>query len=349
MKNLNDYQTQIGLLGKSLLYDFCEIFSPEYLSVVETKIRKKENESTKRFKKLRSLYSYEKKSILTDELPTPWLLTKWENEVKEYYESLGFTGLFLENLVNTFKYYKQVVARYLTPASTLLSLETGENISQEIFKTSSLQIFDHYDSHQSLLKIYSEGFVGSHLAADIKFVENFDFSEVHRVLDLGGGFGHLGELLGASGINTAYDVFDLPGVFSTYENRIRANRERLGQYHFIAGDFFSTQSTIPELGAVEYQLIVLGWILHDWSDEKCIEILRKSTQNLTHGGQIVVLEALSGGNELKFTFLDWVIYVMANGFERSLDDYERLADCAGLKVEKVREHFNRSEICLIKK
>ncbi|KAK9109373.1 hypothetical protein Sjap_017433 [Stephania japonica] len=103
------------------------------------------------------------------------------------------------------------------------------------------------------------------------------FDGVESVVDVGGGDGTtLGMLVKAfpwiKGIN-----FDLPHVVSVAP-------ERNGVEH-IGGDMFKA---VPQADAT-----FLMWVLHDWCDEECIEILRKCREAIPKDkGKVIIVDAV---------------------------------------------------------
>nr|GMC85308.1 (RS)-norcoclaurine 6-O-methyltransferase-like [Ipomoea batatas] len=98
------------------------------------------------------------------------------------------------------------------------------------------------------------------------------------VVDVGGGDGTTVEMLvkafpGVKGIN-----FDLPHVVSVAPKRPGV--------HHVGGNMFQR---IPKADAV-----FLMWVLHDWGDEECIQILSKCREAIPEetAGKVIIAEAI---------------------------------------------------------
>jgi hypothetical protein len=98
----------------------------------------------------------------------------------------------------------------------------------------------------------------------------YDFGRFGRVLDLGGGYGGvLGELLKAHPDQTGA-VFDLPFLKDGAEAYQR-NAGVADRAQFMGGSFF-------EAAPGGFDLILMKFIIHDWSDPEAKTILRKSRE-----------------------------------------------------------------------
>lgn len=79
---------------------------------------------------------------------------------------------------------------------------------------------------------------------------------------------------------------------------------------------------------------LLQWILHDWDDDHCIEILKKSYEATPKDGKVLIVDALIDGsqgslNRLGLLFdIHMMIYTMG-GKERSEEEFSQLFSKAG--------------------
>ncbi|KAI8626145.1 S-adenosyl-L-methionine-dependent methyltransferase [Xylariaceae sp. FL1651] len=99
---------------------------------------------------------------------------------------------------------------------------------------------------------------------------------------------------------------------------------------FQAHDFFTPQ---PIHGARAYYL---RNVLHDWPDEKCIEILRNIMPAMTSESRILIDEMIlpEKGAPWRATQQDFIMGACIAAQERSHDEWLALFDRAGLKVER---------------
>jgi hypothetical protein len=116
--------------------------------------------------------------------------------------------------------------------------------------------------------------------------EAVDFGRFQRLLDVGGGSGAYDIELCRRYPHLGATVYDLPLVTGIAAGKI-AEAGLGGRIATVAGDFFA-DAAFP----AEHDVILLSMILHDWSETKNREILRKCHAALPHGGTVIVSELL---------------------------------------------------------
>ncbi|HXH29792.1 MAG TPA: methyltransferase [Bacteriovoracaceae bacterium] len=237
-------------------------------------------------------------------------------------------------LQDSIAYDMLVVRKYLTPEATLLGLKTAAPIADKLFHLHSPQIFDHYQSHSQLLQIYGKGFASSHIWSDLDFLDKLSFAPGETVVDVGGCFGNLGRLL-LPLRDVKYHCLDLPALKDTFKVDINSSTQAFGhRFQFVPGNFFDHSSNeIQGIAGKKFNKLFLGWILHDWNDEQCLEILKKCSRHMLSDSELLVFEILPNERKMAFNFTDWLMLVMADGHERTARQYEVLFQRAGLKAQ----------------
>ncbi|MFE4588368.1 methyltransferase [Streptomyces laurentii] len=157
--------------------------------------------------------------------------------------------------------------------------------------------------------------------------ETVDWSPSSVILDIGGADGFLlGGILSAaphaSGI-----LFDRPTVIDEVNRRGGVPGCRT-----VPGDFFVAVPT----GADTH---LLCSVLHDWTDEQSVDILRSSRRALAPGGRLLVIEMLvpEDGSPHISRWSDLGMMVLTGGRERSRAGFTRLLHAAGYQVNQVLE------------
>ncbi len=152
----------------------------------------------------------------------------------------------------------------------------------------------------------------------------YDFSQFHTLVDVGGGAGlQLATVLRAFP-QLEGTLFELPHVAAVAQKAL-SGEAVADRCQVVAGDFFAT---VPS-GADAY---LLKRVLHDWSDEDAIRILRSCRQAMGPTSKLLVVEIIIGfGNQL-FPYgerLDLLMQVLFGSQERTLAEYEGLFSQAG--------------------
>ncbi|WP_267899900.1 methyltransferase [Lentzea atacamensis] len=76
-------------------------------------------------------------------------------------------------------------------------------------------------------------------------------------------------------------------------------------------------------------------MLHDWDDEQCHRVLARCVDALNRDGRVIIVESIRGLRVS--TEMDLVMLVHFGGQERSVAQFERLAETHGLVLDSVTE------------
>ncbi|VVA28446.1 PREDICTED: trans-resveratrol [Prunus dulcis] len=156
------------------------------------------------------------------------------------------------------------------------------------------------------------------------------FEGLNSLVDVGGGTGNMAKAIAKAFPNINCTVLDQPHVV--------ANLQGTHNLDFVGGDMFEK---IPPANA-----IFLKWILHDWSDEESVKILKKSREAIlskNEGGKVIILDINVSADNTKMdkksieTQLMWDMLMMVDlsGKERSEAEWEKLFLTAGFSHYKI--------------
>ncbi|XP_010916035.1 trans-resveratrol di-O-methyltransferase [Elaeis guineensis] len=153
---------------------------------------------------------------------------------------------------------------------------------------------------------------------------------VRSVVDVGGGTGTLAKAIAKAFPEVRCMVLDLPHVVDTVHEGEKEGVE------FVGGDMFEH---IPPADAV-----LLKWILHDWSDEHCIRILKRCKEAIPpkkDGGKVIIIDIVVGVTtdfsisvEPQLLF-DIEMMILCTGKERSETEWRHLFHVAGFSDYKI--------------
>jgi acetylserotonin N-methyltransferase len=185
-------------------------------------------------------------------------------------------------------------------------------------------IFDGFfkteeDKRDFLAAMHGFGLLSSPLV-----VRAFDLSGFRRLVDLGGGTGHLAIAACERYAQLRAAIFDLPPVVEIARENVKLSQVR-DRVELIAGDFFA--DPLPEA-----DLYSLGRIVHDWSEKKIRALLVKIYQRLPRGGALLIAEKLlredkSGPVSAQMQSLSML--VCTEGKERAPSEYAALLGQVG--------------------
>ncbi|KAI7751332.1 hypothetical protein M8C21_002892 [Ambrosia artemisiifolia] len=102
----------------------------------------------------------------------------------------------------------------------------------------------------------------------------------------------------------------------------------VGEQEHVGGDMFKE---VPQGDAM-----FMKWILHDWSDDSCIKLLKNCYRALPRNGKVIIVEMIlpflpdTSSSVKVSTGLDVTMMThIHGGKERSEDEFLALAKCAG--------------------
>ena len=82
---------------------------------------------------------------------------------------------------------------------------------------------------------------------------------------------------------------------------------------------------------------MLSHVIHDWDDDRCLEILRNCRQAMDPNGRLLLVEMVipPGDDPHPGKMLDMVMLSLPGGMERSEQEYRELLDTAGFRLTQV--------------
>jgi hypothetical protein len=173
--------------------------------------------------------------------------------------------------------------------------------------------------------------------ASISGVENpaiakaYDFARFATLVDVGGAHGHLLATILRRNRKLRGVLYDQPQVVAAAAKSGFLSEHSLARRcETEGGDFFQS---VPE-GAGGY---LLKYILHDWTDDQALQILRNCRTAMAPSGRVLVVErVITPGNGADWgKLLDINMMVVPGGRERTKDEFRDLFRRAGLKLTRV--------------
>lgn len=204
------------------------------------------------------------------------------------------------------------------------SIQTGETAFEYVF---GQRYFDYLVAHPEAGELFNSWM--TRVAEMNRSVISAIFSpeQPGKVIDIGGGQGALLNAALASNPRLTGVLFDLPEVVAD----VTLDKAVAPRCEIVGGNFFES---VPEGG----DIYVLQQILHDWSDEGCLEILRHCHEAMNEGGRLFILEAvLEGPNKPDFNkFMDLHMLVLNHGGrERTEAEFRDLLSKAGFTITRI--------------
>ncbi|WP_449062415.1 methyltransferase [Planomonospora algeriensis] len=157
----------------------------------------------------------------------------------------------------------------------------------------------------------------------------YDFSGVRALVDVAGGKGHILAAVLKAHSNVRGVLFDQEAVVpGSREFFTEAGLE--DRCECVAGDFFVS---VPS-GADAY---LLGSVIHNWSDEDAVRILRNVRSAMADDGRVLLVELVVPDDDRPHISKDVDMRMLAlfgEGVERSTSEYAELLGKAALRFER---------------
>lgn len=176
----------------------------------------------------------------------------------------SLTHLFLLNfhkdLIDSWLYLKEAVQEGVTPFK----------------RAHGSAMFEHMEKNPGLAALFDEAMKSQSNLLTENTADKYrdELMQINELVDVGGGTGAtlstiISKFPHIKGIN-----FDLP--------RVIARAPPISGVEHVGGDMFNE---IPRGGA-----ILLKWILHNWDEERCLEILKNCWKALPTSGKVIIVE-----------------------------------------------------------
>lgn len=206
-------------------------------------------------------------------------------------------------------------------AEILATVRTGKPAIEIVHGKMS---FEALFSNPAVGRSFNDGMTNISARTAPAVLAAYDFSGIRKLVDVGGGHGHLLRSILKRYPGIEGTLYDLESVVKG-----AAQDERL---NVVAGDMFES---VPA-GADAY---MMQHIIHDWDDAAARQILtncRKALKGVP-GGKVLLLEGvIREGNEPDpAKFLDLEMLTMCTGKERTEEQYRELLASAGLKLNRI--------------
>ncbi|MDQ0779947.1 hypothetical protein QF026_008413 [Streptomyces aurantiacus] len=177
--------------------------------------------------------------------------------------------------------------------------------------------FDYFGRHPEEGALFASSMANATDLVIHDVIAALDLDGVSVAVDVGGSTGALVQALLKKHQDLKGVVLDMPHVV---DSAVEAAGEAgvLDRFSAVAGDFFK------EVPAAD--LYLLKMVLHDWSDEQCLTILRNCRASANPGARAAVVESVVGkvGESNFGALLDMNMLAATHGQERDLDEYDAL-------------------------
>ncbi|MBV9210982.1 MAG: methyltransferase [Acidobacteria bacterium] len=206
------------------------------------------------------------------------------------------------------------------------AVETGQPTTERVL---GMRLFEYLWQKPEVGQIFNDAMSGLATQVAQAVASAYDFSGTGCVVDVGGGQGTLLASILRAYPETRGILFDGEAVVEGANRRLEAMglAERC---EVVGGDFFER---VPEGG----DIYLLSSVLHDWDDERGLQILRNCRRAMRRNSKLLVIECvIPHSSEPCFSkLLDLQMLVVTGGRERTEEQFQTLLSAAGFELTNI--------------
>ncbi|KAJ3690538.1 hypothetical protein LUZ61_019702 [Rhynchospora tenuis] len=186
-------------------------------------------------------------------------------------------------------------------------------------KAYGMTAFEYNAKNPRISRLFNEGMKNHSVIFTKKLLQLYEgFSDINTLVDVGGGVGVTLSMITSKYSNIKGINFDLPHVV--------ADAPLYSRVEHVGGDMFES---IPSGDA-----ILMKWIMHDWSDEHCLTILKNCYKALPENGKVIMFDSIipmKPDATARGAFHGDLLMLVYNpgGKERTEKEFRSLAEGAG--------------------
>lgn len=213
------------------------------------------------------------------------------------------------------------------PNGDLAEVVTSADTNPVFRRIFGMSFFEHWAQEGVPAEDFHRGMSAMSEVENQLLVRSYDFPEGATVVDVAGGFGGLLRRVLQENPTVRGKLFDRPHVLE---------RHRLGElgdddrWELVSGDFFKS--------CPRGDIYMLKYIMHDWSDEDDIRILRNCRAAMAPGGRVLIMDPVIPRGNTPHPGKEMDLLVMAiydGGRERTEEELRRLLAAADLRLNRV--------------
>ena len=185
-------------------------------------------------------------------------------------------------------------------------------------------MLEHLRRHPADGAVFNEAMVGKSRRVLPAVIDAYDFGRCERIVDVGGGHGHLLRAILERVPHVTGVLFELPQVAAEIAHPPSS------RFEIVAGDLFA--DPLPEADTY-----VMMDLLHDWPDERAAQILAAVRRAAPIGARALLVETLIAEEPGRQAgkVLDVIMLATTGGRERTAAEHGRLLASAGFTLERV--------------
>jgi hypothetical protein len=205
------------------------------------------------------------------------------------------------------------------------SVQTGRSAAYKVY---GMNGFEWFEKHPEEAVNFNNGMTDMSQSEAPAVAASCDFSRFKTIVDIAGGFGTLLAAILEKTPGLHGTLFEMPYLIEQAKTApiLAPFADRCS---FEGGSFFDA---VPS-GKDAY---IMKHIIHDWDDEKSVQILRNCRKAMKPDSRLLVVEQVVGGRNQPGVakLLDLEMLVAPGGLERTEAEWRDLYSAAGFRLER---------------
>ncbi|HXL22860.1 MAG TPA: methyltransferase [Candidatus Dormibacteraeota bacterium] len=204
-------------------------------------------------------------------------------------------------------------------------VRTGKQALEQIY---GAHIFEFLKQHPDEGQTFNDAMTELSMIDGPAVADAYNFTAIRSIVDIAGGHGFLLATILQRNPNMRGTLYEMPHVLEgAKKGPLQPLMERCV---FASGDMFSS---VPP-GADAY---IMKHIIHDWTDDLCLQILTACRKGVNSGGKLLVVDTvIQPGNDFSpGKFLDLQMLIFPGGCERTEKQFRDLFAAAGWQLSRI--------------
>ena len=204
-------------------------------------------------------------------------------------------------------------------------VRTGKQAMEKIY---GAHVFEFMGQHPEEAQIFNDAMTDLSMIDSPAVADAYDFSGIHSIVDIAGGQGLLLATILKRNAHLKGTLYEIPRVVQGAANG--PLKPVMSRCTLASGDMFSS---VPS-GADAY---IMKHIIHDWQDDKCVQILKACRKGVNSGGKLLVVDnVIQPGNDFSSgKFLDLQMLIFPSGSERTEKQFRDLFAASGWQLSRI--------------
>ncbi|MFF9020300.1 methyltransferase [Streptomyces eurythermus] len=188
-------------------------------------------------------------------------------------------------------------------------------------------LFDYLNTHEESARVFHTGIADLSTIEQGRVADSYAFPERGTVVDVGGGPGGFLRTILTKNPGLRGVLYEQAQVL---EQHILDVPELAGRWETAEGDFFETTPTGGDL-------YLLKRVLHDWSDDDCLRILRACRKGMGADAKLLIVDCVvpRGNDPDPGKLYDIAMMTIFDGMERTEAEFDRLLTTTGFRLSRI--------------